>query len=256
EVDAGGAGKGVTDALTGMVDFGMLSRELGKEEIELGAMPFVVAKDAVVPTISTANPHFDQLMQRGLSRDAAKKVWLGEEVATWGQIVGDDSQDRVVVFTRSDACGAAETWASWFGAGQEDLRGEGLNGDPSVAAAVAREPRALAFNNIAFVYDSRTHLPIDGVRVLPVDVNSNGQVDPEENFYANSDTLAAAISRGLYPTPPARNLYLVSRGVPTDPVVRAVLQFVVTQGQARNADAGYIAISPQQADEVQQTINP
>ena len=250
EIDAGGAGKGITDALAGMVDFGMLSRELGQAEIDGGAEPFVVAKDAVVPTISLANPHYDELVKKGLTRDMARRIWAGDGNVTWGDILGSDAADRVVVFTRSDACGAADTWASWFGVRQEDLKGEGLNGDPSVAAAVAKEPAAIGFNNIGFAYDSRSHKPVEGLRVLPVDVNDNGRIDPEEDFYATSDDLANAIAQGLYPTPPARNLYLVSRGVPTDPVVRAFLDYVTSAGQARNAEAGYTAISAQQRSDV------
>lgn len=250
EVDAGGAGKGITDALTGMVDFGMLSRELGEAERQMGAEPFVVAKDAVVPTISLRNPHYAELMRRGITREAAQDVWLAEGGATWGRILGDGSQDRIVVFTRSDACGAAETWASWFGVGQEDLRGEGLNGDPSVAQAVAKEPAALGFNNIGFVYDMKSRQPVEGLRVLPIDVDGNGRVDPEEDFYATSDSLAAAIARGAYPTPPARNIYLVSRGVPTDPVVRAFLEYVTGEGQKRCGEAGYIVISQDQKSEI------
>lgn len=254
EVDAGGAGKGLTDALTGMVDFGMLSREPSHDEIESGAEPFVVAKDAVVPTISLANPHYGELVKRGLTRDVARQVWAADGQVTWGDILGSDAQDRVVVFTRSDACGAAETWASWFGLRQEDLRGEGLNGDPSVAAAVAKEPAAIGFNNIGFAYDSRTHKPVEGLRVLPIDIDGNGRIDPEEDFYSTSDELASAIERGVYPTPPARNLYLVSRGVPTDPVVRAFLDFVTTADQARNSEAGYTAISAGQAHEVRSRL--
>lgn len=254
EVDAGGAGKGLTDALTGMVDFGMLSRELSQAEMEMGAVPFIVGKDAVVPTISRSNPFYNELMRRGLTQDAACDIWLGDAGATWGRILGNDNNERVVVFTRSDACGAAETWAAWLGSLQEDLRGEGLNGDPSVAQAVAKEPSAIGFNNIGFVFDAKTHTPVDGLSVIPIDVNANGQVDPEEDFYATSDSLAAAIARGAYPTPPARGLYLVCRGVPTDPVVRAFLRYVTTEGQKRNAEAGYVAISQEQAQEVAGTV--
>ena len=38
DVSAGGAGKGITDALAQVVDFGMVSRELGEAEIENGAI--------------------------------------------------------------------------------------------------------------------------------------------------------------------------------------------------------------------------
>ena len=52
DISAGGAGKGITDALAGMVDFGMVSRELNPEEVSRGALVFAVAIDAVVPTIN------------------------------------------------------------------------------------------------------------------------------------------------------------------------------------------------------------
>lgn len=243
EVNAGGAGKGITDALTGMVDFGMLSRELGEAERQMGAVPFVVAKDAVVPTVSAANPFHDELMRRGLSQAIAREVWLGQGDITWGRILGNDVAERAVVFTRSDACGAAETWAAWVGALQEDLRGEGLNGDPSVAAAVAKEKDAIGFNNMGFVYDMKTRRPISGISVLPIDINGNGQIDPDEDFYSTCDSLASAIARGIYPTPPSRNIYLVSHGEPTDPVVRAFLDYVTHEGQKRNPEAGFVAIN-------------
>ena len=38
DISAGGAGKGITDALSGMVDLGMVSRELYQEEIDKGAV--------------------------------------------------------------------------------------------------------------------------------------------------------------------------------------------------------------------------
>ena len=43
EVDGGGAGKGMTDVLTGQVELGMVSREVSSEEAEKGAVGFAVA---------------------------------------------------------------------------------------------------------------------------------------------------------------------------------------------------------------------
>lgn len=37
---------------------------------------------------------------------------------------------------RSDAAGAAETWAKYFGERQEDLKGIGIFGDPGLAQAI------------------------------------------------------------------------------------------------------------------------
>ena len=52
DISAGGAGKGMADALSKAVDMGMVSREIYPAEVEKGAFGVPVAKDAVFPTVS------------------------------------------------------------------------------------------------------------------------------------------------------------------------------------------------------------
>src|SRR3984885_7007883 len=61
-ISAGGAGKGITDALSGLVDIGLASRDIAPEEIKKGAYTVYVTKDAVVPTYNTGNPNAAALL--------------------------------------------------------------------------------------------------------------------------------------------------------------------------------------------------
>lgn len=243
DISAGGAGKGMTDVLAGVVDFGMVSREVYPPEKEKGAVGFAVAKDAVVPTINASNPKLKELFAHGLSRDAAVDIWITGEAKTWGDVLGTDDATPLHAYTRSDACGAAETWALWFGAKQEDLGGTAVFGDPGVAAAVQKDIYGIGLNNIGYAYGNDTHLPNDGIVVLPIDTDGDGRIAPDEEFYDTKDRLVAAIAEGKYPSPPARDLYLVTKGIPTDPVAVAFLKYVLGDGQAKNIPAGYINIS-------------
>ena len=54
-ISAGGAGKGMADALSRMVDLGMFSKEVSPEEKAKGAWYIGVAKDAVLPTVNAGN---------------------------------------------------------------------------------------------------------------------------------------------------------------------------------------------------------
>lgn len=242
DISAGGAGKGMTDVLAGVVDFGMVSREVYPPEKEKGAVGFAVAKDAVVPTINASNPKLKELFAHGLSRDTAVDIWITGKVKTWGNVLGTDDATPLHAYTRSDACGAAETWALWFGAKQEDLGGTAVFGDPGVAAAVQKDIYGIGLNNIGYAYDNDTHLPNDGIVVLPIDTDGDGRIAPDEEFYDTKDRLVAAIAEGKYPSPPARDLYLVTKGIPTDPVAVAFLKYVLGDGQAKNIPAGYIDI--------------
>lgn len=242
DISGGGAGKGMTDALAGVVDLGMVSREVYAEELANGAFPIAVVKDAVIPTINAQNPVLADVNRVGLSQANAARVWNGE-VKTWGDLLGTESKVPLHVFTRSDACGAGETFANWFGKRQEQLRATAVNGDPGVAAAIQKDRVGIGYNNIAYAYDQKTHRPFDGLAIIPLDVNGNGQVDPEEQFYETTESLIAAIKDDRYPSPPARDLYLVARGRPTSPVVIEFLRFVLTVGQQWAEETGYIGLS-------------
>lgn len=248
DVSAGGAGKGVTDAIADVVDFGMVSRDLSEAEKQKGAVGFAVAKDAVVPTINADNPAIADLRKHGVKREDLVALWINEEKRTWGQLAGTDDATPVVLYTRSDACGAAETWALYLGGKQEDLKGTAVFGDPGLAAAIQKDVNGLGLNNIGYAYDTKTGEPNPGLAVAPIDVNGNGQIDPEEDFYDSKGDVVKAISEGRYPSPPARDLYFVSNGVPTDPVVVAFLKYILTDGQKENGPQGYMEIPQDKLD--------
>jgi phosphate transport system substrate-binding protein len=242
DISGGGAGKGITDALAGVVDIGMVSREVYPEEIDKGAFAIAVVKDAVLPTINTNNPEWPTIKKVGLKREIAQKLW-NEEITTWGEVLGTASKIPVHVFTRSDACGAAETFAAWLGGKQENLKATAVFGDPGLASAVQKDRLAIGYNNIAYAYDQKTKKTFDGLTIIPIDVNENGVIDAEEDFYQSTETLIAAINEGRYPSPPARDLYLVTKGKPTKPEVLAFFQYILTEGQLFAKETGYIQLS-------------
>jgi len=243
DVSGGGAGKGITDALAKVVDLGMVSREIKPEEVEKGAWYVAVAKDAVVATINAKNPKVKELLAKGITQESATKIFVTGESKTWGNVLGVNSTIPIHLYNRSDACGAGETWAKYLGGKkQEELLGTGVFGDPGIASAIQKDPLGLGYNNIAYAYDLKTKKPNPGILVLPIDVNNNGKVDAAENFYATSTQLITAIAEGKYPSPPARDLYLVSNGKPTSPVVVAFLKFILTEGQKYNVPNGYISL--------------
>ena len=150
DISAGGAGKGMTDALSGMVDLGMVSREITQAEIDKGAWFIAVTKDAVLPTVSTNNPVLSDLLAKGFTKEIFQEIFLKENAHTWGEFVGNPNTDKINVYTRSDACGAAEMWGKYLGQNQESLRGVGVFGDPGIADAVKIDKFSVGFNNMKY----------------------------------------------------------------------------------------------------------
>jgi len=246
DISAGGAGKGMADALAGAVDIGMVSRDVHPEETEQGAFRVAVTKDAVVPTVNANNPYLARLQAQGMTQATFEAIWMGQ-ITTWGRAIGDsEGNDEIHVYTRSDACGAAATWAAYLGDyGQEDLLGVAVYGDPGLAEAVSQDPLGIGYNNLNFAYDADTGRPVAGLQIIPIDLNENSRVDAEENFYAARSDLTVAIADGRYPSPPARALNLVTQGPPSG-LTLAFLQWVLADGQAFVEETGYIPLTQAQ----------
>jgi len=252
DVSAGGAGKGLTDVLAGAADLAMFSRALTDEEKQKGIVVFAVAKDAVLPTISANNPDSALIHRKGLTHDQLKDIYFSGKTITWGSVLDTTDNNKIVVYTRSDAAGAADTWAAYFGGKQENIKGVGIYSDPGLADAVAKDPEGIGFNNVAYAYDISTGKKRPGIDIVPIDVNNNRQIDPEENFYEHADSVLHAIADGRYPSPPARDLYFITKGKPTDPTVIDFLKWVLTDGQQYVKAAGYV---PLPAEKIQAQID-
>jgi phosphate transport system substrate-binding protein len=243
DISAGGAGKGISDALNGMVEIGMVSREIYPEEMNKGAFPIAVTKDAVVAVVNELNPVLNDIMSKGLKKDAGNNIWITGRYTTWAQAFGAKSASPIHIYTRSDACGAAEMWAKFFGKKQEDLLGVGVFGDPGLAQAVRKDPLGIGYNNIGYAYDAVTRQQIKGLKVVPLDLNNNGKIDSDENFYNSMNDLIAAIASGKYPSPPSRELYFVMKGSPkNNKIVTGFIRWVLSDGQKYVNEAGYISL--------------
>lgn len=247
DVSAGGAGKGMSDAILEIVDIGMVSRDIYQEEIDQGVFWVSVAKDAVVATINSNNPVIDTILTKGLTKKQLIDIFITRNIKTWGEVAGDPSiTDNIRVYSRSDACGAAKTWAKYLGNyTQDDLKNvadSSINGDPNLAATIQGDERGIGFNNINFVYDSETKKPFDGLKPVPIDFNGNGLLDENESLYDDRDEIVTAIATDVYPSPPARALHLVTKNSFTG-ITKDFVYWILTDGQKFVSSSGYIELS-------------
>jgi len=249
DVQGGGAGKGMTDTIAGAVDIGMISRSIKDEETAQGIFWVSVTKDAVFPIISSENPVAEQILTKGISQEVFAKIYITGEIKTWGEVVGDPAiTDEIHVFTRSDASGAAEQWAK-FGGGkaQEDLKGIGVNGEPSILDTVIKDPLGIGYGNLNSIFDLSSGNTVPGIIIPPIDIDKNGKADAIE-IYKVKDDAFSAVANGTYPSPPARFENLATLGKP-DGLTLAFIEWILTDGQQYLESAGFVPLTPEQQAE-------
>jgi phosphate transport system substrate-binding protein len=253
DVSAGGAGKGVTDALTGLVDIGMVSRQIAAEEVKRGGIGVPVAQDVVLAVVNAQNPVRSKLLSQGLKRQTLLELWITGQITTWGQVVGSPDRQQVHVYTRSDACGAAETWAQYLGQKQERLRGVAVYSDPGLAEAIRRDALGIGYCSLNYAFDMKTGRPLSGLQVVPLDVDGDGILEPGEKVHGSRQAVLAAVKAGRYPTPPARYLHFLTRGQPRG-AVREFILWTLREGQQYAADVGYIPLPAAKVREALQKL--
>lgn len=224
DVSAGGAGKGAADTIAGLVDIGMVSRDPDPAEIKKGIVPVYILHDAVYPVVSDKNPALAELLKKGIKRQAWLGIYVTGIITTWESAVGAKVGKPLHVYTRSDSCGAAASWAGYLGKKQEDLKGVGVYGDPGLLEAARRDPIGIGYSNFSYVF-TREGSVIKGAKLVPIDSNGNGLADADE-VYDNRAQAIKAIRSGRYPA--TRKNYFFVKGKPRG-LVKEFLEFALSQ---------------------------
>lgn len=246
DISAGGAGKGMTDALNGAVEIGMVSRAITPEEEGKGAFWIAVTKDAVFPAVNEQNPVLADLLAKGVTKETFIDIYITGKITTWGQVVGrPEVTDQIHVYTRSDSCGAAEVWAKYLGnKKQEDLAGIGVSGDPGILEAVVKDPLGISYNNLNYAFDAKSGKAVAGAAIVPIDVNGDGKAS-EDEVLQTKGAAVTAVATGKYPSPPARLLNLVTKGKPTG-LTQAFIAWILADGQKLLDEVGYVPLTAEQ----------
>jgi phosphate transport system substrate-binding protein len=240
---SGGSGRGAIDALDGLADIGMISREITAEEQTQGAFWVPVATDAVVMVANASNPVAETLTRQGFTRDQCADLWFGPTDVTWGSLVSRrDVPEKVRVYTRADRSGAAEIWAQYLGKREDDLVGARVYGDPRMIEALQRDRLGIGFSNLRYAYDANTDRPVRDLLPVPIDMDGDGVIAQTESFYETNTEMTRAIAAEAYTPLLARDLNLLTKGKPEGLTHEFVL-WVLTEGQEYVTEEGYVELS-------------
>lgn len=232
DVSAGGAGKGAADAISGLVDIGMVSREPDSSEIGKGIVPVYILHDAVYPVVSDKNPAIQELLKKGVRKQTWINIYITGIITTWDEVVGTKIGKPIHVYTRSDSCGAAASWAKYIGdKKQEDLKGIGVYGDPGLLEASKRDPVGIGYSNFSYVF-TREGTVVEGAKLVPIDSNENGIADPDE-IYNSREIAIKAIESGRYPA--TRKNYFFVKGKP-EGLVKEFIKFALSSEGTKIVD--------------------
>ncbi len=198
-----------------------------------------VARYALLPVTNIRSTHAG----KSLTVEHLKELYFKREQK-------DAAVEQVVVYNRLEKSCAPVTFAAFYGAAFEDIKGKQVPGDDQqLLKAVQEDPAAVSFNNPGFIYDLRNRKPVHDIAVIPLDLNNNGRLEQEENFYTNLDVLINRLETAPPPGIPIEEVVLsYDRSLEkTQPVIASWVQYIQREGQTQLHHFGFLTAHPANA---------
>ena len=138
EVNQIGSSAGITNAINGVSQIGMSSRDLKQEEKDSNLQELIIAYDGIVVVTHPSNPVKDLTMEQ------VKQIFTGE-ITNWKEVGGKDME--IVVVSREDGSGSCDAFQEIVGyeSGQLIKNAIVASGNGNIKTTVAMNNHAIGF---------------------------------------------------------------------------------------------------------------
>ena len=163
EINQIGSSAGITNAISGVSEIGMSSRDLKQEEIDSGLSETVIAYDGIVVVTHPTNKVKD------LTLEEVKKIFTGE-VTNWKELGGEDLE--IVVVSREDGSGSRDAFQEIVDYSSGELVRSAIiaSGNGNIKTTVATNKHAVGFISFEYIDESISTIDINGVEATAENV--------------------------------------------------------------------------------------
>lgn len=163
EINQIGSSAGITNAISGVSEIGMSSRDLKEEEKASGLEEVVIAYDGIVVVTHPSNKVKDLTMEQ------VKQVFTGE-ITNWKDLGGDDME--IVVVSREDGSGSRDAFQEIVDYSSGELVKSAIiaSGNGNIKTTVANNKHAVGFISFEYIDESISTIDINGVEATAENV--------------------------------------------------------------------------------------
>lgn len=216
------------------------------EEIKRNREYVYLARYVVLPVANSTSQFADVYGAKGIGNDQIKQLFFHD-------ILADKEKQKVIkipytVYTRLQKAGIPSVFANHYGYEQKDIKGKSIAGsDEHLRKALLRDSTAVSYLPLSLIYDLTTGKPVEGISVLPLDLNDNGKVNDDERFYDDLPTVVQRLEtlspRELKNVPLAYLHFSVDRNHAAQEAI-AFLRWVIIHGEKDLHEHGYLIPEP------------
>jgi phosphate transport system substrate-binding protein len=201
-----------------------------------------VGRYAILPVASSSSEFSNIYGKKGLTTELIKQIYFHNIFAD------DDAKEEIkapfTVFTRLQKAGVPTVFAKYFGFEQKDIKGKAIAGsDEHLLKALLRDSTGISYLPLSLIYDFSSRKLIEGLTVLPVDLDGNGKINDEEKIYDNLNTVIQKFESSNpkdLKNVPIEYLHLSVDKSKASPEAVTFLKWVNENGQSYLNEFGYL----------------
>lgn len=163
EINQIGSSAGITNAVNGVSEIGMSSRDLKEEEKKSGLVETIIAYDGIVVVTHPSNK------VKNLTLEQVRAIFTGE-ITNWKELGGDDME--IVVVSREDGSGSRDAFQEIVGYSSGELVRSAIiaSGNGNIKTTVAGNKHAVGFISFEYIDTSISTVDINGVEATAKNV--------------------------------------------------------------------------------------
>ena len=163
EINQIGSSAGITNAISGVSEIGMSSRDLKEEEVASGLDEVIIAYDGIVVVTHPSNKVKDLTMEQ------VKQIFTGE-ITNWSELGGDDLE--IVVVSREDGSGSRDAFQEIVDYSSGELIRNSIiaSGNGNIKTTVANNKHAVGFISFEYIDENISTIDINGVEATAENV--------------------------------------------------------------------------------------
>jgi len=163
EINQIGSSAGIQNAINGVSEIGMSSRDLEEEEKLSGLVETIIAYDGIVVVVHPSNT------VKNLTMEQVKAIFTGE-ITNWKDLGGEDME--IVVVSREDGSGSRDAFQEIVGYSSGELIRNAIiaSGNGNIKTTVAGNKHAVGFISFEYIDSSISTIDINGVEATAENV--------------------------------------------------------------------------------------
>jgi glycine cleavage system H lipoate-binding protein/ABC-type phosphate transport system substrate-binding protein len=215
---------------------------------------FVVGRDVLVPIFSSGNPYSDDINQKGVSAGELAEFFNKPASRNWGTLLNGPQNTSANYYYLDDESISKEI-GTFSNSVITNAAGVKVENSEQLIASVQKDPNGFGFCRLVNLLDNKDQKLAEGIKLLPIDKNSNGILDYNERIYDDYNNFSRAVWIGKYPKTLVSNIYAISSKQPVNSSETAFLRWILNDGQQFLYSNGYSDILSSERQSAEYRIN-